>query len=300
VEVTDSGFSTGCGYDQVVELARAEVRKAGGNYLYISSHRPPDVISSCHRIVGTIFLVDTWSPLGDASGDSGDSSGTSDLTDTSDYTSASARSTFDISPNTQFKYGIDREKLPSRSHDLPNSREAFDVGYSYRTGEAAQYSGGSSDASNWHEFIKSMRSGIAVNASFTGFRPGHLAGMGLRLGFNHYDSSVPGLTDELYTCYFAPEVLVRVPGRKAGNAWIFGASLGYVQYWESVKGLSIIVPGYKTTIDAGYDIRITHGLSLGFRISLVAGVAYLSAGKSSYNGDNESLHAIEFSGGVRF
>jgi hypothetical protein len=311
VEVTDSGFSTGCGYDQVVELARAEVRKAGGNYLYISAHRPPDVISSCHRIVGTIFLVDTWSPLGDASGDSGDtgdsgdSSGTSALTDTSGYTSAPARSAFDISPNMN-KYGIDREKFPSKSYNLPNSRVAFDFGYSYRVGEAAKYDGDLLNDSQWREFVNSMRSGIAVNASFAGFRTGRITGMGLRFGFNHYDSSMFGITDELYTYYFAPEVLVRVPGRKAGSAWIFGASFGYVKYWESLdigsESLYINEQGYKTTIDAGYDIRITHGLSLGFRISLVSGIAYISAGRLFHNSDEykESLHAIEFSGGVRF
>ena len=31
VEVSDSGFSTNCSYDEVVALAVAEVRKAGGN-----------------------------------------------------------------------------------------------------------------------------------------------------------------------------------------------------------------------------------------------------------------------------
>ena len=58
LEVTDSGFSPECSYDQVVELAKRTALKKGGNFLNISHHKAPDAACPCHRIVASIYHID--------------------------------------------------------------------------------------------------------------------------------------------------------------------------------------------------------------------------------------------------
>ncbi|MGV3539726.1 MAG: hypothetical protein ACO1OQ_07945 [Rufibacter sp.] len=58
VKITDNGFSVNCGYEQVVEQAKAEARMAGGNAIKITEHRTPNALSStCHRISAIILKV---------------------------------------------------------------------------------------------------------------------------------------------------------------------------------------------------------------------------------------------------
>ena len=58
VKIGDSGFSTDCGWDIVIEKATAEARKAGGNAIKIIKHSPPNALgSTCHRITALILKV---------------------------------------------------------------------------------------------------------------------------------------------------------------------------------------------------------------------------------------------------
>lgn len=52
LKISDNGFPMHCKYDDVIALAKAEVKKAGGSALKITEHRKPDSYSSCHRAVG--------------------------------------------------------------------------------------------------------------------------------------------------------------------------------------------------------------------------------------------------------
>ena len=59
VNVGDSGFSTDCSYDVVLNLAKLEARKAGGNAIKITSHKTPNFWSTCHQITATILKIKT-------------------------------------------------------------------------------------------------------------------------------------------------------------------------------------------------------------------------------------------------
>ena len=63
VNIGDTGFSTKCDYATVIEAARQEVRKAGGNALKITQHLFPDFASSCHRIKASIYKVSSINEL---------------------------------------------------------------------------------------------------------------------------------------------------------------------------------------------------------------------------------------------
>ena len=57
VKIGDSGFSVNCKWDKVIEKAKLEARKTGGNVLKITEHKTPDLGSSCHRIKADIYKL---------------------------------------------------------------------------------------------------------------------------------------------------------------------------------------------------------------------------------------------------
>ncbi|MFW5656191.1 MAG: hypothetical protein ACOC0C_01135 [Bacteroidota bacterium] len=64
VKVGDSGFTTNCTYSIVVNEAKMAARKAGGNAIKITEHRPPSSMgSSCHRIKAKILRVENLQAL---------------------------------------------------------------------------------------------------------------------------------------------------------------------------------------------------------------------------------------------
>lgn len=58
VKIGDAGFTKDCGLDLVLEKAKAEARKVGGNAIKIIDHNPPGLGSSCHRITAKILKVE--------------------------------------------------------------------------------------------------------------------------------------------------------------------------------------------------------------------------------------------------
>ena len=58
VKIGDTGFSTNCDYNVVIDKAKLEARKAGGNAIKITEHKPPTAMGSfCHRITANILKV---------------------------------------------------------------------------------------------------------------------------------------------------------------------------------------------------------------------------------------------------
>lgn len=58
VKVGDNGFTAKCDYETVLETAKLEARKAGGNAVKIVVHKLPSLLgSSCHRITADILRV---------------------------------------------------------------------------------------------------------------------------------------------------------------------------------------------------------------------------------------------------
>lgn len=63
LRVADSGFSIKCDYEIIINEAKLEARKVGGNVLKITQHRLPDFRSSCHRIEAKILRVENADEL---------------------------------------------------------------------------------------------------------------------------------------------------------------------------------------------------------------------------------------------
>jgi hypothetical protein len=59
VKIEDPGFSTNCNYATVIDMAKIEARKVGGNAIKITQHTRPDFFSSCHRITADVLRIDS-------------------------------------------------------------------------------------------------------------------------------------------------------------------------------------------------------------------------------------------------
>ena len=66
IKIGDTGFTTkNSNYAAVLNIAKDEARKAGGNVVKITEHKSPDMLSSMHRIKADILRVDDLSVLSD-------------------------------------------------------------------------------------------------------------------------------------------------------------------------------------------------------------------------------------------
>lgn len=64
IKIGDTGFTTKNGnYAAVLNIAKDEARKVGGNVVKITEHKSPDMLSSMHRIEADILRVDDLSGL---------------------------------------------------------------------------------------------------------------------------------------------------------------------------------------------------------------------------------------------
>jgi len=59
IKIGDSGFSTGCQYEQVIERAKTTAREAGANLIKITELKKPTTFgSTCYRIKASIYFTD--------------------------------------------------------------------------------------------------------------------------------------------------------------------------------------------------------------------------------------------------
>lgn len=54
----DNGFSTGCSFKKNCLSAITHARKNGANVIKIISHKKPDLLSSCHRMVFELYYFE--------------------------------------------------------------------------------------------------------------------------------------------------------------------------------------------------------------------------------------------------
>ena len=57
ISVGDSGFTSNCSYQEVINDAMSLARSMGGNIVQITSHKEPDIWSTCHRIKADVYYM---------------------------------------------------------------------------------------------------------------------------------------------------------------------------------------------------------------------------------------------------
>jgi len=63
IRISDTGFTTKCSYEYVLDKAIEEARKAGGNAIKIIKHSIPSLWSSCHQITAQILQIESTGSL---------------------------------------------------------------------------------------------------------------------------------------------------------------------------------------------------------------------------------------------
>lgn len=58
ISVGDSGFTTQCSYQEVLNDALDMARNMGGNLIQITEHKEPDILCDCHRIKADVYFID--------------------------------------------------------------------------------------------------------------------------------------------------------------------------------------------------------------------------------------------------
>lgn len=57
ISVGDSGFTTKCSYQDVINDAINLARGMGGNIIQITEHKEPNILCDCHRIKADVYYI---------------------------------------------------------------------------------------------------------------------------------------------------------------------------------------------------------------------------------------------------
>lgn len=267
VTVKDTGFSTHCDYQQVIQLAKNETNKAGGNGLKIDWHGTPGLASTCHRIRGTILrLPDSlyykdYMPAAAAQTLSETTAAHTPMYVKQPKTSPvlTERSTLFL----QAGYGIVTSKLflPDGSTGHPDKGVTFDAGY------------------HWISKI-----GIGAGLRYAGY-------------YSTFDLSGKKCNINLH--FAGPEFVYRWD---FARKWLLRLSLGigYARYSEATTLESGGYNGWGAVADMGIEYRVSPHIGLGAGLSACT---TRFKGMDAYVRDKDlrgGIEYIQFKGGVQF
>lgn len=173
-------------------------------------------------------------------------------------------------------------------HSFPKMRVAVDVGGTYRLGKADP---------GMKEIINKLRPGFKVEGDIHGFVSKKI-GLGAKIAGRFHSASQSDVDIKMTTLYFAPSFIFRWQASNRKDFWVWGYSLGYVDYSEKASNWArtekINKSAFGSSLDIGYDVRVANKTFWGFKFSLFTGSV-------AFENDNSStLNALELSTGIRF
>lgn len=283
VKIGDPGFTFKCGYDIVIEKAKIEARKIGGNALHITEHKIPSIFgSNCHRIKADILKLDR-------------------VNDTL---------------NTDNNY-VDTIDAKIRNKDYKHYKIVINGGYSYRLANV------SSDVPNeYKSYVKGLKSGYHLGGDFAYyFNPS--MGVGLKLNMfrasnemnnvtlqSQYGAYFTGrLKDDITIVFIGPGFYTRMKGKR--NEFNVNLSFGYEGYTNNslvvYEPIKITGNTLGMALDFSYDIKISNEISIGLQTSYITGILTTIKRTSGQKTETiklekenyEGLNRLDFSVGIR-
>ena len=285
VRIGDTGFTNKCSYELVLSRAIHEAKKAGGNAIKITEHKPPSIFgSSCHRIAAQILKL---------------------------------KNTQEYNENTTKNYS--EPVTTVRVDTLPKFKFSLNGGGGYQTALVFDEL-----PDLLKDFYNDMKLGWQVNADFSYFIRDSW-GFGIKTSYyntsnliedvyltNAMGNTLRGdLSSNLNVSFVGPSVMWRLPSRNNKGAFFSSISMGYMAYANEM----IVIDPYRIeastvglAFDVGYDYYLSPTTSVGVRISSIQGAlfSYDIIEKNSVQHVElepeyyESLNRLDFSVGFVF
>ncbi|MDR0566747.1 MAG: hypothetical protein LBG47_06900 [Prevotellaceae bacterium] len=247
LKVGDSGFSIDCGYAVVLDKAKTETRKAGGNALKITNHSAPDIWSTCHRITADVLKLEI----------------------TEDTTEAAEAAEAEHAYRAVF----------------PHFRLAADGGWQYRTAKVSSEL--DAEWREHYKKMKSgFHYGVQAAYFFTEYMGAELMFsqqlFGRTLGYgalNDRNGNYIGsgtLSDKIAFSYIGANYMLRLFDFQKKNCWVFAIGFGYMGYTDRLfsndaESIKITASTLGSNLSVGYDIGLSKEFALGFKVSLMGG-----------------------------
>ena len=282
VKVGDTGFTMKCDYNTVLEAAKIEVKKAGGNALKIAKHDLPGFVSSCHQISATVLRLNKLADLGQVNSWS------------EPFVPKKPYSHFRLALNGGYSYNIGKkvEGLDAYIQDYYDELRSCGL-----LGVDASY-------------FFSVHSGIGLNYSVIQTKNSL---ENVSLTENGVVTANGTLSDDEKVSYFGPMYTTRLMLDKNNHKTLFfNVGLGYMQYnnTEKLANLKYDLSGstFGLSYSLGYDHAISSNLALGIQLSLITGTLWeinrfdgVSRSTITLDKTNcQSLSRIEVLIGMRF
>lgn len=256
----DSGFTTKCDYNTMLEIAKNEARKVGGNAIKITEHILPSVFgSSCHRIKADILKVESFELLTEIKKDS--------------------------LPKSNVIKVYNDEKTTNISTGKKYSKFILNasVGAAFRVGATPD-----GLTNEQKEYIKKLKSGTSYD--FSTYYVKNETGFGIKYNVYNSDGLIANqsislndgtvikgdFTDNIKISYIGPSMIYsQNEDSKVGEANM-EFSLGYISYQNNstIIGQPIKVTGSNLGAVGGfgYHFRIVPNFLIGGQINFIGGV----------------------------
>ncbi len=293
--ILDTGFTTHCGYSVVIEEAKKEARRVGGNLIKLTKHKKPSVFgSSCHQLEGGFYLL------------------------SDSYVSTKKDSILSVSKINKTNTKVAKEvQLDSKKYS--KHRFAIDGGYSYRTAPIDK-----NTDPVLTQYLKGIKSGYHLGASYTYF---YNKKYGVGLVYSRFAASnrmdditltddfgnvvTTYMSDDMTITFVGPSITWRHLSINNDNVFYADYALGYMGYVNEshfVEDIMISGNTFGSSLGIGYDVKLNQNLQLGLKANLLGGVLKKLTLKSGASTETvnlkereyEGLHRVDFSIGLRY
>lgn len=273
ISIQDSGFSVNCNYEAVMQRAKDETNKIGGNGLRLLLHKEPSLASSCHRIAADMLLFP-------------DSVYTASYFD--NIAAQNARLSMYGGPKNGEPSPVGKRGKPV----IETGRNTFviNAGYAFITSEYVVPGG----------LTGNPKQGLDINAAYQWHARN---GLGFGLRYSGYFTSVKGGGETLSIGlhYFAPEFSLR---QELGRRWAFRESIGigYARYSETVGSITGSIGGLGYHAEFGIEYKLSKYVGIGVGIGAYQ-ARFNSADeliKQYTDEEKAGISRISLNGGMRF
>ncbi|TDO95671.1 hypothetical protein [Flavobacterium sp. 245] len=300
-KIGDTGFTTNCDLNTVLEKAKSEARKNGANALLITEHLYPSTFgSTCHRINADLLRIEN----------------------TADYNQPKITKDT-VQPISSSKVVTANEVVYGPGYGFKTSKFLItaNVGQSFRV--ASSPDGLNSEQK---EYYRKLKSGLSYDVSAYYLKEGK-RGFGLK--YNVYKSSgtiydqivtigdgsnVQGdFSDDITISFIGPSFIMTEDQRARVGEANLELAIGYLAYKNNagVAGYPVKITGSNLGMIAGmgYHFRITPHFLLGPQVSFVGGtlkkLKYTYADGTTYTEkldkeELENLWRIDLAIGAKF